>query len=85
MIIAITPDAGRLQPVDASDPQSLARAVWIDVIEPTDDERREIERHVGLYVSSAAELQEIEHGDQANETVNREDANTTRRVARRSW
>ena len=61
MIIAITPDAGRLQPVDASDPQSLARAVWIDVIEPTDDERREIERHVGLYVSSAAELQEIEH------------------------
>jgi magnesium transporter len=61
MIIAITPDAGRLQPVDASNPQSLARAVWIDVIEPTDDERREIERHVGLYVSSAAELQEIEH------------------------
>jgi magnesium transporter len=60
MIVALAPEAGRLQPVDASDPAALARAVWIDVLNPTDEEKREVERHAGLYIATAAELQEIE-------------------------
>ncbi len=60
MITALGVDAGRMRRVDAEDPAALARALWIDVLDPTDDEKRAIERHTGLYVSTAAELQEIE-------------------------
>jgi magnesium transporter len=40
--------------------ERLAQAIWIDAQNPTPDEKAEIERETGLYVSSQAELSEIE-------------------------
>ncbi len=60
MIVALAAGGGRLQEIDVADHEALARAVWIDVLQPTEDERRAVEKSTGLYVSTAPELQEIE-------------------------
>lgn len=60
MLFAFAPLGGRLQPVDTDDRAAFAAAVWIDLVEPTEAEKKAVERGTGLHVSSAAELQEIE-------------------------
>ena len=60
MIYAFAPEHDRLCRVDDEDHDALARSVWIDLIDPTDDEKQRVERATGLQVSTAAELQEIE-------------------------
>lgn len=41
-------------------PEMLAQAVWIDALNPTDEEKAQVKAATGLYVSSRAELSEIE-------------------------
>ena len=41
-------------------PEQLAQAIWIDALSPTDEEKARITAATGLYVSSHAELSEIE-------------------------
>jgi magnesium transporter len=41
-------------------PELLAEAIWIDALNPTAEEKAAIEKVTGLYVSSEAELSEIE-------------------------
>ena len=40
-------------------PEMLAQAVWIDALNPTDEEKAQVTAATGLYVSSRAELSEI--------------------------
>ena len=70
MIYAFAPENGRLCPADAADQHALARSVWIDLLAPTDDEKRLVERATGLRVSTAAELQEIESSSRLSEEEN---------------
>jgi magnesium transporter len=39
---------------------SLAEAVWIDLLSPTDEEREEVERATGLRLPTRARIEEIE-------------------------
>ena len=41
-------------------PQLLAEAIWVDALNPTAEEKAAIEKATGLYVSTQAELSEIE-------------------------
>ncbi len=72
MIYAFAPENGRLGRADDADQQALARSVWIDVIDPTDDEKQRVQRATGLRVSTAAELQEIESSSRLSEEENRD-------------
>ncbi len=67
MIHALAPEGGRLRPVDEADHHALARAVWIDLVDPTDEEKQRVERATGLQVSTEAELQEIESSSRVSE------------------
>jgi len=39
---------------------ALSDAVWIDLLNPTDDERRQVEQATGLRLPTQGEIEEIE-------------------------
>ena len=59
MIKSYTVEGDRLKPM-ASLEDDPAAAVWIDLMEPTKDEEKDIERLVGINVPTREEMEEIE-------------------------
>ena len=70
MIRAFARENGRLREVDPADREALARAVWIDLVDPSDAEKEAVERSTRLSVASADDLQEIESSSRLSEEEN---------------
>jgi nitrogen fixation/metabolism regulation signal transduction histidine kinase len=59
MIRAYAADAGRLKPL-AAGADSVAQAVWIDLISPTAAETEDLEKILGVDIPTREEMEEIE-------------------------
>jgi magnesium transporter len=61
MILANSGDGPRVAlPADPRSEPEAAEAIWLDLMDPTEDERKLVERATGLHVPGRAELSEIE-------------------------
>jgi magnesium transporter len=60
MIRAFVPDNGRLRLVEGDVLEQLGRVLWIDLVNPTDEEERALEMRLGIDIPTLAEMQEIE-------------------------
>jgi Mg2+ and Co2+ transporters len=59
-MLTILRDRVRGPEISPPPPELLAEAIWIDALDPTAEEKAAIESATGLYVSTQAELSEIE-------------------------
>ncbi len=61
MISALRTNRGRLEPIDLKhDPDALGQAIWIDLIEPTDEERSLVSTIFSHPLPETSDVEEIE-------------------------
>lgn len=60
MLNAFKLENHRLSRLDGDEPGTLSEAIWVDVIEPDDDERERIQRDLGQSLATRLELEDIE-------------------------
>ena len=61
-IHGICPDSGdKLRPASAASGESLpADAIWIDLLNPTHEEDRRVEEHLGISIPTREEMHDLE-------------------------